>query len=62
MLTALYLLSGCYLAGCAAMIHGFITAPMGEETEEEGFQMAWCNHSPETRDVSCVWTVAGALA
>jgi hypothetical protein len=35
-------------------------APLGEETEM-GFELAWCNDRPETRDVSCVWRVMGEM-
>lgn len=35
------------------------SAPLGEEFAD-GFQITWCNNTPEARDVSCVWDLGEA--
>jgi hypothetical protein len=61
MITFLALIAGVYAAGSLALFIGMRAAPEGYE-DESGFNIVWCNNTPDVADVACVWEFSAQAA
>lgn len=55
MIFALALISAVMVSGLVVLLVGLRDAPEAEQTLENGFQIVWRNHNPESQDVACIW-------
>jgi hypothetical protein len=58
MILALAFLTLLFLFAVGLTIAGVRSAPEGYQ-DESGFHHLWCNNTPQTRDVVCIWKTLG---